>query len=109
MDEQRHGDAQRDQCGAGAELAAGELGVQRGHDLLDVDARALVLEDGRVSLTPLEFGVMHYLHARKDKAVSRTELLRDVWGTTYQGGSNVVDAVIRTLRRKLGEQAGWRR
>jgi DNA-binding response OmpR family regulator len=24
-------------------------------------------------------------------------------GTTYRGGSNVVDAVIRTLRRKLGE------
>ncbi|WP_227842058.1 winged helix-turn-helix domain-containing protein [Vreelandella zhuhanensis] len=39
------------------------------------------------------------------KAVSRSELLQHVWGTSYQGGSNVVDAVERTLRRKLGSQA----
>lgn len=88
-----------------AELAAAELGVQHVTDLLDVDARELVLEDNRVSLTPLEFGVMHHLQARRDKAVSRTELLRDVWGTSYEGGSNVVDAVVRTLRRKLGDQS----
>lgn len=89
-----------------AELAAAELGVHQAPDLLDVDARELVLEDGRMSLTPLEFGVMHHLQARQDKAVSRTELLRDVWGTTYEGGSNVVDAVVRTLRRKLGDHSG---
>ncbi|ROO23775.1 hypothetical protein SAHL_16525 [Salinisphaera orenii YIM 95161] len=88
-----------------AELAAAELGVRRSPELLDVDSRELVLEAGRVPLTPLEFGVMHHLLARQDKAVSRTELLRDVWGTTYQGGSNVVDAVVRTLRRKMGDQA----
>ncbi len=88
-----------------ADIAAAELGVQQAPDLLDVDARELVLEDERIALTPLEFGVMHHLHARPDKAVSRTELLRDVWGTTYEGGSNVVDAVVRTLRRKLGDQS----
>ena len=88
-----------------AEIAAAELGLQQAPDLLDVDARELVLDDNRIALTPLEFGVMHHLHARPDKAVSRTELLRDVWGTTYEGGSNVVDAVVRTLRRKLGDQS----
>lgn len=88
-----------------AELAAVELGVQQAPDLLDIGARELVLDDIRIDLTPLEFGVMHHLHARPDKAVSRTELLRDVWGTTYEGGSNVVDAVVRTLRRKLGDQS----
>ena len=88
-----------------ADLAAAELGVRRGNELLDPDARELVLETGRVALTPLEFGVMRYLNAREGKAVSRSELLRDVWGTRYEGGSNVVDAVVRTLRKKLGDQA----
>ncbi|MBA1146612.1 winged helix-turn-helix domain-containing protein [Ectothiorhodospiraceae bacterium WFHF3C12] len=88
-----------------AEIAAAELGVQHAPSLLDVEARELALEGGRVPLTPLEFGVMHHLQAREDKAVSRSDLLRDVWGTTYEGGSNVVDAVVRTLRRKLGDQA----
>lgn len=87
------------------DVAAAELGIRRGPELLDVEARELLLAEGRVALTPLEFGVMHHLVAQQGKAVSRTELLRDVWGTTYEGGSNVVDAVVRTLRRKLGHQA----
>lgn len=88
-----------------ADLAAAELGMQRTPDLLDVEARELVFEDRRVRLTPLEFDVMHYLLAHRGKAVSRGELLRYVWGATYAGGSNVVDAVVYTLRRKLGGQA----
>jgi DNA-binding winged helix-turn-helix (wHTH) protein len=88
-----------------ADLAAAELGVRRANELLDPEARELVLETGRVALTPLEFGVMRYLSAREGKAVSRSELLLDVWGTRYEGGSNVVDAVMRTLRKKLGDQA----
>jgi DNA-binding response OmpR family regulator len=38
--------------------------------------------------------------------VSRISALTDVWGYDYQGGgSNVVDATIRSLRKKLGEHA----
>ncbi len=88
-----------------AELAAAELGIQRYPSVLNIEARELILGDRRVPLTPLEFGVMHYLLDRKGKAVSRGELLNNVWGTSYEGGSNVVDAVVRGLRRKLGEQA----
>jgi hypothetical protein len=87
-----------------AGLAAAELGMQGPSQLLDLEARELVLEEDRVSLTPLEFGVMRHLLERRDKAVSRAELLCDVWGTRYEGGSNVVDAVVRGLRRKLGKQ-----
>lgn len=88
-----------------AKLAANELGVHTELDLLDPEARELLLDNARVALTPLEFGVMQHLQASQGKAVSRTELLRDVWGTRYEGGSNVVDAVVRTLRRKLGARA----
>lgn len=88
-----------------ADLAAAELGLRGEAGLLDREARELVLEEGRVALTPLEYGVMQYLVARQGKAVSRSELLRSVWGTRYEGGSNVVDAVVRTLRRKLGRHA----
>lgn len=37
--------------------------------------------------------------------VNRISLLQDVWGYSYQGGSNVVEAVIRSLRKKLGSRA----
>jgi DNA-binding response OmpR family regulator len=37
--------------------------------------------------------------------VARPELLAEVWGTEFTGGSNVVDAVVRSLRHKLGAAA----
>lgn len=88
-----------------AELAAVELGIVHVPPLLDVAARELVLDTERVSLTPLEFDLIQYLLEHADKAVSRGELLRHVWGVTYSGSSNVVDAVVCTLRRKLGREA----
>ena len=56
-------------------------------------------------LTPLEFGVLRHLSGRVGRTVSRQELVRDVWGTTFTGGSNVVDVVVRSLRGKLGDGA----
>jgi len=35
-------------------------------------------------------------------AVSRDELLDRVWGPTYEGGSDVVDVVVRSLRKQQG-------
>jgi DNA-binding response OmpR family regulator len=55
-----------------------------------------------VALTPLELGLFRHLREREGRIVARRELLREVWGTEFTGGSNVVDAVVRTLRQKLG-------
>jgi predicted ATPase len=72
---------------------------------LDEEARELLVADQRVGLAPLEFAVLRYLAEREGKAVSRAALLADVWGYSYEGGSNVVDAVVRALRKKLGAYA----
>lgn len=86
-------------------LVGAELGVED-DDLFDVAARELVLDGARVGLTRLEFEVLRYLHEREGRAVSRQSLLADVWGYEYQGGSNVVESVVRGLRKKLGQRAG---
>ncbi len=87
-----------------ARLVAAELGVEE-DDLLDCAARELVLSGRRVGLTKLEFGVMEYLKRRAGEAVPRNSLLAHVWEQSYDGGGNVVDVVIRALRKKLGEKA----
>lgn len=88
-------------------LVAGELGLEEDSPLaLDRAAREVVLGDRRVGLTRLEYATLDYLSARPGKAVSRADLLADVWGSGYAGGSNVVDAVVRSLRKKLGDRAG---
>jgi hypothetical protein len=88
-----------------AGLIASELGLHTA-GLLDESARELVVHGERVGLTRLEFEVMRYLAHRPGQAVSRMDLLVDVWGTDYDGGSNVVDAIVTSLRRKLGSHAG---
>lgn len=87
-----------------AALVAAELGIEEG-GMLDLEAHELVIDDDRIALTPLEFGVMSFLSQKEGAAVSRIDLLEKVWGYEYTGGSNVVDAVVRTLRKKLGKKA----
>ena len=67
--------------------------------------RQLLINDGRVDLTPKEFEVMHFLRERTGHTVLRTELLAAVWGFDDDLGSNVVDAVIHRLRDKLADNA----
>lgn len=85
-------------------LAAAELGIA---DTPFLDPADHTVDTGcaRVHLSPLEFGVLQTLSARRGAPVPRVDLLEQVWGTTYDGGSNTVDAVIRTLRKKLGPVA----
>ncbi|MET0521873.1 MAG: winged helix-turn-helix domain-containing protein [Jiangellaceae bacterium] len=85
-------------------LVDAELGIGDGGEL-DEQARELSMHGQRVPLTPLEFGLFRHLRDREGKTVSRPELLDEVWGTKFTGGSNVVDAVVRSLRHKLGPDA----
>ena len=87
-----------------ARLVAAELGVEE-DSLLDCAARELVLNGRRIGLTRLEFGVMEFLQGRAGEAIPRSSLLASVWEQNYDGGGNVVDVVIRGLRKKLGEKA----
>lgn len=85
-------------------LVAAELQIED-DSILDLVQHQLVLDGRRVDLTKLEFEVITYLHQRKGTVVERSALLRDVWGYEYAGGSNVIEANVRSLRRKLGDRA----
>jgi DNA-binding response OmpR family regulator len=86
-------------------VVASELRIQD-DSILDVVQHQLVLDGRRVDLTKLEFEVIDYLFERNGTVVERSDLLRDVWGYEYAGGSNVIEANVRSLRRKLGDRAG---
>ena len=86
-----------------AKLAARELLIEE-DSIVDPVERQLVLDGRRVDLTRLEFDVLDYLQQRRGKVVDRSDLLRDVWGYSHVG-SNVIDTVVRSLRKKFGERA----
>lgn len=69
------------------------------------EANRELLRDGeRVALTPLELGVLRYFLSHAGQVVTRDVLIDRVWEQSFSG-SNVVDAVVRSLRKKLGEWA----
>jgi Transcriptional regulatory protein, C terminal len=87
-----------------ASLIGVQLGLSRGNEF-DEDSHELRVQGRARPLTPLESGLFRCLQNRAGRVVTRVELLSDVWGTDYTGGSNVVDAAVRTLRVKLGSEA----
>lgn len=72
---------------------------------LDRLERHATLDGQPIDLTPREFALIAYLARESGRVVPRTELLRKVWETTYDPGSNVVDAHIKKLREKLSDHA----
>lgn len=72
--------------------------------ILDGVQRQLVLDGRRVDLTKLEFEVFDYLYQRAGTVVPRSDILRRVWGYD-SGGSNVIEANVWSLRKKLGDRA----
>jgi hypothetical protein len=86
-----------------AGLAARELGVDD-TSLLDPQARELIVDGRRVPLTRIELTLTELLLARAGTVVSRQEILHTVWQTDHEG-SNIIEAAIRSLRRKLGPEA----
>jgi len=86
-----------------AGLAARELGVDD-TSLLDPQARELLIDGRRVPLTRIELALAELLLTRAGTVVSRQEILRTVWHTDHEG-SNIIEAAIGSLRRKLGGEA----
>ena len=65
------------------------------------DRREIVVEGRSIELTPLEAQVLAELIDRAPAVVRREDLIERIWRRAYVG-SNVVDTVVRTLRKKLG-------
>src|SRR5664280_2792142 len=64
---------------------------------------------GRLRRTPLdltfkEFELLKYLAQHPGRVFSRAQLLQEVWGYDYYGGTRTVDVHVRRLRAKLGAE-----
>ena len=89
--------------------ASGVQGVLRAGSLeLDRLKRSVRRGERPIPLAPRQFRLLEYLMLNQGRAVSRSELLREVWNLSFDPDSNLVDAHISTLRSAL-EQAGQSR
>jgi DNA-binding response OmpR family regulator len=63
--------------------------------------RAVSCEGVRIDLTVKEFALLEFLMLRRGACCSRSELLSEVWHSTPEAGTNVVDVYVTYLRKKL--------
>jgi hypothetical protein len=85
-------------------VIANELKVDD-DQLLDFGQRQLVVDGRRIDLTKLEAEVLRCLVENPYRVVDRATLLHEAWGYDDAGGSNVIEAQVKALRRKLGDRA----
>jgi DNA-binding response OmpR family regulator len=71
---------------------------------LDLQARSAWRGQHEVHLTHLEFELLAYFARNPSRAISRGELLDNVWNEPAHFGGRTVDVHIRRLRRKLGPE-----
>jgi two-component system OmpR family response regulator len=81
--------------------------VLRAGDLaLDPAARTVRRDGADISLTPREFGVLHFLMRHRGDVVSKSAILESVWDAHYEGDDNVVEVYVGYLRRKIDQPFG---
>ena len=86
----------------GGEQDAEDTGeIRQGPFRLNTRNRTLEKNGERVRLTQIEFSIIKYFMDNPGKALSREDILNEVWGRDYFGELKIVDVNIRRLRIKI--------
>lgn len=70
---------------------------------LNLRNRTLSKNNNLIELTQVEFQIIEHFFKNPNAALSRTEILKTVWGANYFGDEKIVDVNIRRLRMKIEE------
>jgi two-component system OmpR family response regulator len=76
------------------ELRAGDL-------VLDPATHEVRRGDEQIKLTSTEFSILEFALSRVGQVVSKTEILEHVWDFNFDGGPNIVEVYVRSLRKKI--------
>lgn len=76
--------------------------IRSGDLVVDTNGYTTTLNGEPVNLAYKEFELLKYLVQHPHRVFTRAQLLQEVWGYDYYGGTRTVDVHIRRLRAKLG-------
>lgn len=80
--------------------------LQHGKLLLNLSSHTVTYNNEEITLTKKEFQLLEYLLKNKNIAMTREQLLNNVWDYEYLGDTNVVDVYVRYLRQKIDDVYG---
>ena len=70
--------------------------------IVDYSAHQVLIDGKDVPLTPKEYDLLVYFIKNKNIAVSRENLLNQIWGYDFFGDDRTIDTHIKMLRNSLG-------
>jgi two-component system, OmpR family, response regulator len=66
------------------------------------DAQKKVLRQGKeISLTPREYQILRKLMEKNGEIVSKTDLIKEIWGSSFGANTNTIEVYVNFLRNKL--------
>jgi len=68
---------------------------------IDIDGRTVSVDNKQVELTKKEYELLLYLAQNNGKAISREELLQNIWGYNFYEDDRTIDTHIKMLRNNL--------
>ncbi len=72
---------------------------------IDFAAQRVSVAGEEVDLTPTEYKLLHELAVNAGRVLTHDQILHRVWGAEYAGESHLIRAIVRNLRRKIGDDA----
>ena len=85
-----------------AEVPEDDTRIRAGSVVIDDAAYSAHVNGQPLNLTYKEFELLKYLAQHSGRVFTRAQLLSEVWGYDYYGGTRTVDVHVRRLRAKLG-------
>ena len=69
--------------------------------VLDISKKLVTRSGESIVLTGKEYEVLEYLFKNKMGIISREQILNHVWDYDYEGASNIIDVIVKNIRKKL--------
>jgi len=74
--------------------------------ILDTSEKSVTRAGKQIELTGKEYEVLEYLMQSKNRILSRDQIKEHVWDFDYEGDSNIIDVLIKNIRKKIDIETG---
>ena len=74
---------------------------------IDADGRTVTVDGKKVDLSLREYELLKYLLDNENVALSRENILNNVWNYDYYGESRTIDSHVKKIRHKLGKKGKY--
>lgn len=78
-----------------------------GELVIDDKAHDVTISNEKINLTPKEYDLLKYFVTNNNVALSREQLLTNVWGYDFYGDDRTIDTHVKTLRKNLGKYGDY--